>query len=422
MGSRPALRCARELRRGRLASMTTVSRRTARATGAWLAVAVLSGVDPAVAQGPTLEFHEGPVNSSQRVVGLGGAFAAVAEGAEAHLVNPASFAVRPLTASKRWYDWDFGMSIFSGLGSSVDLDQNHLGARADAAQLSQLGFNLKFGRLGVGFHLRSQDYTLRVTSKQRPEARFDFQQSFGGFGFAYALADGEWVLGTVLGLGTSRLSDSSSPEELRLGSPLGFHNFGFVHAPRGEQWRIGGSLQLPVALRPQDVAGNPITAPAMLGHRATPSAILLPWQAAVGVAWMWGRRPLNQLPAYLDTAAIRGKFPRDYVMVTADLVLTGPGNDAVGVQPYLAGLSAPIGRVGTPSLRAGAESEVIDNRLAVRAGSYFEPSRYQGYLGRVHATGGADVRLTLGWNWRISWCFDVAQGYVNSAFGLGLWH
>ncbi len=385
-------------------------------------LAALLSAAAAQALGPTLEFYEGPVNSSQRVVGLGGAFAAVAEGAEAHLVNPAAFALRPLFAKKRWFDWDVGMSVFSGLGASVNLDQNRLGARADSARLSQIGFNLKFGRLGVGFHMRSQDYALRVTPRERLPATFDLQQSFGGFGLAYALGDGEWVLGTVMGLGTGQLSHSSGSAELRLGSPLGFHNFGFVHAPRGERWRIGGSLQLPVVLRPEDLQGDPVTPPETLGNRATPGAILLPWQAAMGLAWMWGRRPLNQLPGYLEPAGSPSAVARDYVLATADLVLTGPGNGAVGVQPYLAGLSAPIGRIGTPSVRAGVESEVLANRLVLRGGSYFEPSRYQGSLGRVHATGGADVRLTWGWDWRITWCFDIAQGYVNSAFGLGLWH
>lgn len=377
---------------------------------------------PSNAAGPALEFHEGPVNSSQRVVGLGGAFVAVAEGAEAHLVNPASFALRPLLAKKRWYDWDFGMSVFSGLGTAVNLDQNQLGARADSAQLSQIGFNLKFGRLGVGFHMRSQEYALRVTPKERLPATFQLQQSFGGFGLAYAFGDGEWVLGTVMGLGTGGLAHSSSPAELKLGSSLGFHNFGFVHAPLRERWRIGGSLQLPVALRPQDFQGQPVTPPATLGNRATPSAILLPWQAAMGVAWMWGPRPLNQAPAFLSLDQKSQAIPRDYVMATADVVLTGPGNDAVGVQPYLAGLEAPLGRIGTPSVRLGLESEVLANRLTIRGGSYFEPSRYQGRLGRIHATGGADVRLTWGWDWRLSWCVDVAQGYVNSAFGLGFWY
>ena len=41
-----------------------------------------------------LEVFQGPVVSSQRVVGMGGAYIGLAEGVAGHLDNPAAFAVR----------------------------------------------------------------------------------------------------------------------------------------------------------------------------------------------------------------------------------------------------------------------------------------------------------------------------------------
>jgi hypothetical protein len=70
----------------------------------------------------------------------------------------------------------------------------------------------------------------------------------------------------------------------------------------------------------------------------------------------------------------------------------------------------------------GVESEVLPNRIALRAGTYFEPSRYQTSAGRLHMTGGADLRVDVGLAWKLSVVFDVAPGWVNTSAGLGLWH
>ncbi len=72
-------------------------------------------------------------------------------------------------------------------------------------------------------------------------------------------------------------------------------------------------------------------------------------------------------------------------------------------------------------MRAGAESEIMPNRLTVRGGSYLEPSRFKRWP-RLHLTGGADVRVTVYWDWRITLAVDFASAYRNTAIGLGFWH
>ena len=59
--------------------------------------------------------------------------------------------------------------------------------------------------------------------------------------------------------------------------------------------------------------------------------------------------------------------------------------------------------------------------------SYTEPSRVHtdalGQLGRIHATGGVEVRLFDLWIFRVKLGagFDVTDGYQNILFGVGFW-
>jgi hypothetical protein len=382
-----------------------------------------------------VEYHEGPVNSSQRVIGLGGAFVSVGEGADAHLVNPAAFALRSPFFGNDWFDWDVALSVFSVLGGENDLDQSRHGEALDLAQLGQIGFNVKLGRLGLGFHMRSQDLRLRVPGGGPPDpvtaaptdAWYAWVQRFGGLGLAWALDEGQLVLGTVLSLGTADLAHTGSGAALHLSSQLEFGHWGLVWAPRGEPWRAGLALRMPVTMRPVDALGQPVPAPSTLGALVPPAGIRLPWQVAVGASWMRGARPYNLRPSYgalpLPAGATAAEaIPRDYLLLSADLVLTGPGAGALAAQSYLAGVGEPARYGASVSLRAGAEREWLPDRLTLRAGSYYDPSRYTGELGRLHLTGGLDLRLTLGWKWRLGWCFDVASRYRNTAFGLGFWH
>ncbi|HAN31017.1 MAG TPA: hypothetical protein DCQ06_05415, partial [Myxococcales bacterium] len=59
--------------------------------------------------------------------------------------------------------------------------------------------------------------------------------------------------------------------------------------------------------------------------------------------------------------------------------------------------------------------------LIVRSGLYYEPSRYQSTTGRLHWTAGADLRVPIQLDFRLSAVLDVASEYSKVAFGLGLW-
>ena len=63
------------------------------------------------------------------------------------------------------------------------------------------------------------------------------------------------------------------------------------------------------------------------------------------------------------------------------------------------------------------------DRLILRAGTYTEPDRIRGKnLGRLHLTGGFDLRLAkVAWMWRLGVAFDAAPRYKNVMVGLGFW-
>jgi hypothetical protein len=73
--------------------------------------------------------------------------------------------------------------------------------------------------------------------------------------------------------------------------------------------------------------------------------------------------------------------------------------------------------------RIGVESEVMQDRLKVRGGSYIEPSRTQRKYYRPHATVGADVRLFDLWRWsaRGTATLDLAPRYFNWGIAFGFW-
>lgn len=393
----------------------------------FLVIAAITAA-PRLAVGVTplhLDIFQGPVVSSQRMVGLGGAFIGVADGAEGQSSNPAAFAVRSPFFGNTWFDWDFALSAYSVVGKN-DIDMSGV-RRLDSAQLVQFGFNLKFGRFGIGLHTSGQQYAMHRLDGDGIERHYDFAPNFGGFGFGYAFFDGELVVGGLLSVGSVNISASQTAAPVKLTSDLKFHQVGTLYAPRDRPWRFGVMLQLPVTMEERNAANEVQQKTFALGGMQIPDAVAMPWQAGVGVSYMLGQRPYNLRPSYgawpLPDDVMHAKhIPRQYVLLAADLVLIGPTENAFGVQPFLANAPLVSGRSAVASARAGIESEVIDHRLTLRTGSYFEPSRYDDRLGRWHWTGGGDLRCTIIWDWRISWVFDVAPDYTNTAIGFGLWH
>jgi len=122
--------------------------------------------------------------------------------------------------------------------------------------------------------------------------------------------------------------------------------------------------------------------------------------------------------------------PRRYLLISADLVLTGAVDDAIGIEAVVRQQEQASGADLSLTPRLGLESEVWHDRLRLRAGTALEPSRFRSGSPRPHGTFGLDVRLfytTLfdllsRFGVRASGVIDVAPRYLQFAVSLGIWH
>ncbi|MCB9549453.1 MAG: hypothetical protein H6706_26930 [Myxococcales bacterium] len=361
-----------------------------------------------------VDFYQGPIVSSSRVIGLGGAYVGIAEGADGHLVNPAAFAVRyPYTADD-WYDWDFAFSWLNLAGGEIDLDQSGRTGDFEKAQLLQAGVNFKLGRHGFGFHLLSQSFDL-AREVDGADTAVTYGQTQGGLGYAYAFQDGQLIVGGILGGGTAEVRFTESNETIA-SITGGGSQVGVLYAPFDASWRLGSSLR-------SEIIGKEAEGRAEVVGSLVPTEVVVPSELSIGGSYRWGERPYNPRPGFGDRPrAPASPLSRRYILVAADMVLTGKVDDAVSARAFLDGDGRRAGADPALSLRGGVESEILPDLVALRCGTYFEPSRLRAGAGRWHATAGADLHVDWGWAWKIAGVFDGADGYLNWGLGVGFWH
>lgn len=416
-----------------------------------------------------LDLFQGPVLASSRIMALGGAYSALAEGADGISVNAASVSQRyPYSTSRTDYDVTAGLTFPSSV-SRTDFDNNgKSGFGYSDFLFATAGALLQHGPFGIGTSVSVQNYSLDtpVDQQSRTTVRgvtvrlFKFDTVA-----AYALAHDQLHVGGGLRGGFITTSTGSVP---LFGETLLFGSYG-VGAQGGVLWtphdlplRLGATLRSPVigsvSLSPnaQETPGGD----RLIGGMYLPTGADLPWEGEWGVAFQIGPRPLNipwvdedklldeevlagrriyaetgELePAYRSARRILRRryrsIPRRKLLVSLSMLATGPTENAVGVESMLAQIVERSGQRFSYTFRGGVESEVIPHRLQLRAGGYMEPTRFARSTERVHATGGFEVRV-IDWSvfgifdqdatWRISGAVDGSRGYFGWSLAIGLW-
>ena len=122
---------------------------------------------------------------------------------------------------------------------------------------------------------------------------------------------------------------------------------------------------------------------------------------------------------------------RKGLLISAQLVVKGPTEDAVGVESFVERRVNRSGENTTLSPHLGFESEVLPLWTKLRVGGYLEPSRFASGKARPHGTFGFDQKL-VDWTvfglfeedtaWRVSGAIDYAPRYLNWSVSLGVWH
>jgi len=366
---------------------------------------------------PSLEYPEGPIVNSNRVLGLGGAYAGIAEGADGHLYNPASFAMRfPYTRRDTW-DWDWTVYWLNIPGSRnpdlYDDSEASLHARHGGG-----GLDFKLAGFGVGIHAYTQGYDIVENNR----AVVSVTNWTGGVGLAYALHKIDVVLGSYA-YGFTWEFLQPEVEDAKVEITGGGSRIGLLWMPRQTPLRVG--IVARSSFDAQSVKGGEA-----IEAERLPRSVYIPQQLVLGVSYMLGERVYNPVHTWglgvLERSlsaqgAVRSG--RRYVLFAADLVATAASPaDAVSMRGFLLGERTASGQQTTVSPHVGVEAEVLANWLVLRGGYYFEPGRAK-LPGRHHGTGGLAFRIPFPiYDLRADTAFDLSAQYSNIGVGVGFWH
>jgi len=420
----------------------------------------------------TIDLFQGPVLASSRVIGLGGAYSALAEGVEGIPFNAAAASQRyPYSTTRTDYDLNASITFPSSV-ANTDFDNNgRIGFGYTGFLFLTGGLIVQHGQFGIGSNISVQNYSLdtpadRVTRTSIRGAtmrvfKFDTVAS-------YAFANEQFHVGGGLRGAFITATTGEIPiltESLLFGSyGLGGQG-GFLWTPHELPIRLGATVRSPV-IGSLSIAPNAQTnagGDQIIGGMYLPTGADLPWELEWGFAVQLGR-PLNirwvdedklaaSEPNEVDAArriyartnqrepanlaarrllhARYRAIPRRKLLLSMSMLATGPTRNAVGVESMLTQEVDRSGQRFSYTLRGGAEAEVIPHLLQLRAGSYMEPTRFRESDLRVHGTAGFEVRV-LEWSvfglfdeeaqWRISGAIDASRQYFGWSLGVGVWH
>lgn len=264
-----------------------------------------------------VDLTQGVVLAGTRVLGLAGAYVAIAEGVDGNSQNAAAPAVRAAYSFDHFdYDLGFGLTFPAAISGN---DFFNRGASSDLSR-SQKGFlflniaaNAQLGRWGIGAAIDYQSYELRATQTQD----YGLNARFGGLRIsaAHAFDDGQLIFG-MGSRGTGLVVQQQEPGSTTAKSLFDMEGaaleFGGLWRPNDQPFRVGAALRSAVLTTkintdvPKNANGDRVVS---AGSRTLflPNQVELPWDANVGVAFQLGR-PFN--PRWIDPAEALARLDR----------------------------------------------------------------------------------------------------------------
>lgn len=373
---------------------------------------------PIVDRNYAIDLYDGVALGNSATVAMGGASAANAFGTSGTLVNPSAPAVRRTTDTDTW-SWDYHLDY---LNASLSKDYDNNGVISSGSGLAAL-------TLGLGG--RWHDWGVAVTGSTQNAPIADAMVAVGGASYTMSAtttrvkaAIAKWIpqidtsIGVAANLGQlSVKGDCAAPGCELFTIDGGGVEAGATWIPRRENVRIGAALT-------SRIIGGNVTAencdPMNCEGFILPDQVVSGWRLVAGGAYRWAPEPWNQL--------VGGTFRDERsVTVVSDVVITGSAPHGYGLEAFGQHELQRSGKNVSYSLRGGVEYEWLPGRLRVRAGSYWEPGRFEDVGGRLHATFGIEVRVLEFQLWgrrrgRITLTGDVADRYQNEGISIGFWH
>ncbi|MBW2461957.1 MAG: hypothetical protein JRH11_09945 [Deltaproteobacteria bacterium] len=410
----------------------------------------------------TIDLYTGVVQGGAQMIGLGGAFVAIAEGVDGNLVNAATAAHRP-GYSVDHFDYWLGFAFNAPFSVG---DFYNTGGFSSEAGFDQSGFtylapalNLQWGPFGVGATLEIQ--TARINSEgtaagDDDDATIRFQFMKLRLQAAYQFLEGQLIVGfggIVLvqrAVGGQNILDE---EHLYVTDGLGYE-VGMIYRPNRRRYRLAASFEGPIetsAAQDGDVIENDFY---------LPRSVYKPWETRLGFAYQFGGRPLNPVWQNVDQVVqdevgdlwasmsrderslyrtetwrrLRREYraqDRRYLLISTAVHIVGRSREAVSVESFLTQRVQHSGDDVNLSPRWGLETDLIPNWIRLRSGGYVEPSRVELTNPRFHYTVGLDFKV--GWwdvfgvwsedyLWRLGLSMDIARDYFVGSFGIGGWY
>ena len=363
-----------------------------------------------------IDLYDGVPFGNSATIAVGGAAAANAIGSSGTLMNPSAPAVRPTTDLDSW-SWDYHFDYVNGTLSS-DYANDGLTTTIGGSQAITGGLALRVHDLAIAVTANQQYVDLGTIDMPAPMTPLRAQTLHGKL----AVAMWQPSLDMAFGVAVSVAQFGLQPQCSGCGALFTISGIGLEAGaqwlPHQEDFRLGAAVSSPIA------GGNVVAQGCMdlanCDGFILPDKVVSAWRAVAGGAFRFADTAWNQ--------KIAGTFRDEQaVTVTADLVVTGPSADAYGLSAFAQHQLERSGIHSSWSPRAGAEYEWLPGRLRVRAGSYWEPGRFEGVGGRLHGTFGIEVRVFQFYLWglrrgRITLTGDAASQYQNGGLSIGFWH
>jgi hypothetical protein len=266
----------------------------------------------------TLEYFQGPITASSRVIGLAGAFTALADGCEGEYSNAASPAVRPwYSLSKLDYDICFGFTTRGAFGGT---DFENAGPNSGANRFANsttldVGLQVAYGMFGgtilvdtFALQVPRENGTTTNISVGRATtsiaASFLEDRLLVGLGSRSLLFQGSQHVGGLLSRDDASLFGVN-------GSGL---QIGAIFMPHRLPFRIGATFRDRIVI--DGIQGNPAESTfggkQVAGGLVLPQRMVVPAEIELGVAIELGRRTFNT--EWVDPTThedlIRAKYDR----------------------------------------------------------------------------------------------------------------
>jgi hypothetical protein len=443
----------------------------------------------------SIDLFQGPLLAPISVTGIAGAYAAYAEGISGFVANAASPGVRePFSVSDFEIDGSGSISFPISLFENNDFDNSgSLDYDYSNFLYGTFGGIIQYGPFGAGFNAELQRYSLTSAEAKTTNVTIGKYHLLG----AFRLFGDQLVIGGGARFATLGIDAPEGTFTMIGAAP----ELGFLIRPDWQSFRIGATVRLPVQGAPAPGFGNGLPVGLELpGHVVLPWELEAGVAVQIGprpLNPVWidpgqqetevkasfrerieerARRRRDELATIHDPVA-RGlrerellvagalallrdhreeqqalnalkkerrarywNWPREHLLVTAELLVTGAVDQGVSIQTFLgqnevhhdpsSGGAGSSGATVSFSPRFGVETEPIPDLVHTRFGTYYEPSRFGDRVGRQHFTFGADLKLfhTTYWGlvpeviYKIQASADMAPRYQSVSLGAGVWH